>query len=208
MSAGELGRIKGDLTIIQRAMGLRLSFGKEMLLFDLALTAAAAGSSVVGLFVENVWFEVVPFAAFTALCLAGLYVASRRNADLSHEVKLQVGFAVTTYFAVSGAACGYALAAFFGESIGVTRTALLHAASLVYILGFSFVLILNALKFRDRHYCLGLAASLLLTGLVVPVFDPHYIFPLANGCLAIGYSASLAIQWMQLREAGTLHAAD
>jgi hypothetical protein len=112
------------------------------------------------------------------------------------------------YFAVFGAACGYALAAFCGPTIGAARTAALYAASLAYVLPFSFILVLNALKNRERHYCLGLAASLLLTGLIIPILDPHYSFPLAHGFMAVGYLTGVAIQWAQLRGAVANHAAD
>src|SRR5262245_44826263 len=173
MSEDQLGRIKGDLAIIQRAMGLHLSFGRGMLVFGILLTFAAVGAAVVSLLVENNWLQVAPFAALMALCLLALYLQSRRIPDLSHEIKLQVGLSITIYFAVFGAACGYMLAAFFGPTIGAARTAALYAASLAYVLPFSFILVLHALKNRERHYCLGLAASLLLTGLIIPILDPH-----------------------------------
>ncbi len=208
MSEGDLGRIKEDLAVMQRAMGLHLPFGRGMLLFGILLTVAAVGAAVVSLLVENHWLQVAPFATFMALCLLGLYLQSRCTADLSHEIKLQVGLSITMYFAVFGAACGYALAAFCGPTIGAARTAALYAASLAYVLPFSFILVLNALKNRERHYCLGLAASLLLTGLIIPILDPHYSFPLAHGFMAVGYLTGFAIQWFQLREAVANHAAD
>lgn len=208
MSEAELTRIRSDLGVMQRAMGLHLSFGKGMLVFGILLTFAAVGAAVVSLLVENNWLQVAPFATFMAVCLLGLYLQSRRTADLSHEIKLQVGLSITMYFAVFGAACGYALAAFCGPTIGAARTAALYAASLAYVLPFSFILVLNALKNRERHYCLGLAASLLLTGLIIPILDPHYSYPLAHCFMAVGYLTAVAIQWVQLRKAVTHHAAD
>jgi hypothetical protein len=208
MSEDQLGRIKGDLAVMQRAMGLQLSFGKGVLVCGILLTFAAVGAAVTSLLFEDNWLQVAPFATFMALCLLGLYLQSRHTADLSHETKLQVGLSITTYFAVFGAACGYALAAFCGPSIGAARTAALYAASLAYVLPFSFLLVLNALKNRERHYCLGLAASLLLTGLIIPILDPHYSVPLAHGFMAVGYLTGVAIQWFQLRETETHHAAD
>jgi hypothetical protein len=208
MSEDQLRRVKGDLAAMQRALGLHLSFGKGMLVFGILLTFAAGGAAVVSLLVENPWLQVAPFATFLVLCLSGLYLQSRRIPNLSHEIKLQVSLSITVYFAVFGAACGYALAAFCGPTIGAARTAALYAASLTYILPFSFILVLNALKNRERHYCLGLAASLLLTGLIVPILDPQYSFPLAHSFMAAGYLTGVAIQWFQLREAEPHHATD
>ncbi len=208
MSLAELGRIKGDLTVIQRAMGLQLSFGKGLLVFGILLTFAAVGAGVVSLLVENDWLQVGPFVTILVLCLLGLYFQSRRSADLSHEIKLQVGLSITIYFAVFGAACGYTLATFCGPTIGATRTAALYAASLVYVFPFSLILVLNALKRRERYYCLGLAVPLLLTGLLLPILDQHYSYPLAHCFMAVGYLTGVAIQWVQLRKAETHHAAD
>ena len=49
MSEGDLGRIKEDLAVMRRAMGLHLSFGREMLVFGLLLTVVAVGAAVVSL---------------------------------------------------------------------------------------------------------------------------------------------------------------
>jgi hypothetical protein len=178
-----------------------------MLAFGILLTFAAIGAAVVSLLVENSWLQVAPFATFLVLCLAGLYLQSRRI-DLGHEIKLQVSLSIVVYFAVFGAACGYTLAAFCGPVIGAARTAALYAASLAFVLPFLFLLVLNALKNRERHYCLGLAAALLLTGLITPIVDPLYSFPLAHCFMAAGYLTGVAIQWLQLREAESHHAAN
>ena len=208
MSEAELGRIKGDLAVIQRAMGLQLSFGKGVLVFGIFLALAAVGAAVVSLLVENDWLQVGPFATIMVLCLLGLYLQSLRTNDLSHEIKLQVVLSITIYFAVFGAACGYTLATFVGPTIGAARTAALYAASLAYVLPFSLILLLNALKSKERYYCLGLAVPLLLTGLLLPILDQHYSYPLAHCFMAVGYLTGVAIQWVQLRKVETHHAAD
>ena len=208
MSEAELGRIKGDLAVIHRAMGLQLSFGKGVLVFGIFLALAAVGAAVVSLLVENDWLQVGPFATIMVLCLLGLYLHSLRSTDLSHEIKLQVVLSITIYFAVFGAACGYTLATFVGPTIGAARTAALYAASLAYVLPFSLILLLNALKSKERYYCLGLAVPLLLTGLLLPILDQHYSYPLAHCFMAVGYLTGVAIQWVQLRKAETHHAAD
>ena len=153
MSEAELYRIKGDIAVIQRAMGLQLSFGKGMLVFGILLTFAAVGAGVVSLLVESDWLQVGPIATIVLLCLLGLYFQSRRIADLSHEIKLQVGLSITIHFAVLGAACGYTLATYCGPTIGAARTAALYAASLAYVLPFSFLLLLNALNSSERYSC-------------------------------------------------------
>ena len=208
MSEAELGRIKGDLAVIQRAMGLHLSFGMGMLVFGILLALATVGAAVVSLLVENALLQVGPFATIMVLCLLGLYFQSRRSADLSHEIKLQVVLSITIYFAVFGAACGYTLATFCGPTIGTARTAALYAASLAYVFAFLLILVLNALKSRERYYCLGLAVSLLLAGLLIPILDQHYSYPLAHCFMAVGYLTGVAIQWVQLRKVETHHAAD
>ena len=208
MSDAEIGRIKGDLAVIQRALGLQYSFGNGVLVFGTFLTFAAVGAAVVSLQVESSWFQVIPFALIMIFCLFGLYLQSLRTTDLSHEIKLQVVLSITIYFAVFGATCGYTLATFAGPAIGFARTAALYAISLAYIFGFLLILVINALKSRDRHYCLGLAVSLLLTGLLIPILDQHYSFPLAHAFMAVGFLSGVMIQWAQLRKAVTVHAAD
>ncbi len=208
ISEGQLGRIQDDLAIMQRAMGLRLSFDNGMLAFGILLAVAAVSAGLISLISENEWLQVVPFAVFMALGLIGAYLQSQRNIALSHEVKLQVSLSITVYFAVICASSGYVLVAYCGPSIGAARTAALYAASLAYILAFIFVLVLNALRNRERYYCFGLAIPLLLTGLLIPLFDPHYSFTLTHGIMAIGYLASFAIQRFQLQEAVAQHAAD
>ncbi len=207
MSDAEMSRVKGDLAVIQRALGLHFSFGKETLVFGTFLALAAVSSSVLSLLVESSWFQVIPFAVIMTLCLIGLHLRSRRT-DLSHEIKLQVVLSITIYFALFAATCGYTLATFVGPSIGLARTASLYAASLVYIFGFLVVLVVNALKSRERYYCLGLAISLLLTGLLIPILDQHYSFPFAHAFMAVGFLSGVMIQWVQLRKAGPVHAAD
>jgi hypothetical protein len=108
MSEHPFDRIQGDLATMRRAMGLRLPFGKEVLIFGLLSSVTAAGAAAVSLVFENDWVQIIPCAAFAVVCFLGLYVESRGAADLSHEIKLQVGFSITTNLAVFGAACGYA----------------------------------------------------------------------------------------------------
>ncbi len=208
MSDVEISRIQGDLEVIQRALGLQYSFGKGVLVFGTFLTFAAVCAAVVSLLVESSWFQVIPFALIMIFCLIGLYLQSRFTTDLSHEIKLQVVLSITIYFAVFGATCGYTLANFVGPAIGFARTAGLYASSLVYIFAFLLILVINALKSRERYYCLGLAVPLLLTGLLIPILDPHYSFPLAHAFMAVGYLSGAMIQWGQLRKAVTVHAAD
>jgi hypothetical protein len=44
--------------------------------------------------------------------------------------------------------------------------------------------------------------------MLLPVFDQHYSYALANCFMAVGYLKGVAIQWVQLREAVANHAAD
>ena len=208
ISDGQLGRIQGDLAIMQRAMGLHLYFGSGILVFSILLSVAALIAAFLSLIFDSSWLQVVPFAVFMVLCLFGLFFQSRRFTDLSHEIKLQVTLSITVYFAVICAACGYVLVAFCGPTIGIARSVALYAASLSYILTFIFILVLNALKTRERYYCFGLAISLILIGLLIPIFDPHFSFPLAHSIMAVGYLAVVVIQRYQLREALSQNATD
>jgi len=201
ISNGQLERIHGDLSIMRQAMGLHLNFGRGTLVFSMLLFAAASIAAIVSLISDSSWLHIVPFAVFMVLSLIGLFFQSRRFTDLSHEIKLQVVLSITVYFAVICAASGYVLAAFCGPSIGTVRTVALYVASLSYILTLTFILVINALKTRERYYCLGLAFSLILAGLLVPIFDPHFSFPLAHFIMAIGYLSVVFIQKFQLREA-------
>src|ERR1700691_4029088 len=150
MSESDLGRIKEDLTVMQRAMGLHLSFGKGMLGFGILLTFAAVGSAVVSLLVENGWLQVVPLAAIMILVPVGLFLRSRRTTNVSHEINLQVLVSVTIYAVVWIAACGYTLASFPGTTIGAARTAGLYATSIGILLVFTLMLVSSALRNRER----------------------------------------------------------
>ena len=208
MSEDVLVRVKGDLAVIQRAMGLRLSFGKGTLVVGMALSVAALGAGAVSLLVDNDLLQVALLTAIMVLPLFGLFLRSRGSADLTSEVKMQVVLSVTIYAFVWIAACGYTLAAFVGPFIGGTRTALLHATSIGILIVFTLLLVRAALKNRDQYYCLGLAVSTLLAGMLLPILDKHFSYPLAHCFMAIGFLTSIAIQWTQLREAATQHAAN
>ena len=208
MSEDVLVRIKGDLAVMQRAMGLHLSFGKGMLGFGILLTLAAVGAAVVSLLVENDWLQVVPLAAIMVLVPVGLFLRSRRTTNVSHEINLQVLVSVTIYAVVWIAACGYTLATFLGTTIGAARTAGLYASSIGILLIFTLMLVRSALRSRERYYCLGLAISTVLAGMLLPVIDPHYSYPLAHCLMAVGYLTGVAIQWVQLRETVSNHAAN
>jgi hypothetical protein len=208
MTQTEIGRIKRDLALIQGAMGLKLSFGGEMLVFGALLASAAGRAAVLSLLSQSDWFQVGPCAAIMMLCVLWLYRRSRVIDSLSHEIKLQVCLSITVYAAVIGAALGYSLAAVLSPALGSARTVGLYAASIAYVLGFLTILILNSLKSRERYYCLGLAAALLLAGLLIPITDHRYSFFLAHCFIAIGALIGVAIQWVQLRKAAVHDAAD
>ena len=208
MSEDQLGRIKGDLAVMQRAMGLHQSFGKGMLVFGILLTVAAVGAAVVSLLVEDDWLQLAPLAAVMVLVPVGLYLRSRRSTILSPEITMQVILSVGIYGIVWGAACGYALATFLGPTVGAARTAVFYAISVGLLLAFSVILVRMALESRERYYCLGLAVSTLLAGMLLPILDRHYSYPLAHCFMAVGYLTGVVIQWIQLREAVANHAAD
>jgi carbon starvation protein CstA len=204
----QLGRIKGDLAVIQRAMGLQPFFGKGMLVFGFLLAVAAIGAAVVSLLVESDWLQLTPLAAIMVAGPVGLYLRSRRSNDLSPEITVQVLLSVAIYGIVWGAACGYAMANFLGPSVGTARTAVFYAVSIGLLLANSLILVHMALKSRERYYCLGLAVSTLFSGMLLPVFDRHYSYFLAHCFMALGYLTGVAIQSAQLRRAVVNHAAD
>jgi len=205
MTEDILSRVRGDLDVMQRALGLRLPFGNGMLAFNLVLAVVAIGSAVVGLQVESDWAQHVPFAAIMVLVPLGLFVRSGRT---SHEINLQVLLSVTVYAVVWIAACGYMMATVVGPSLGVARSALLYATSVSVLLAFTLILVRAALKKREQYYCLGLALSTLLAGMLLPLLGQHYSYSLAHGFMAIGYLTGFTIQWVQLRKAAAYDAAD
>jgi hypothetical protein len=208
MSEGELTRVKDDLAIMQRAMGLHLPFGKGMLVFGVLLTSAALVATAASLWAEADWLQLAPLAAILVLGSVGGFLRSRRGTDLNPEITMQIAVSVSIYGIVWVAACGYSLATFLGPTVGMARTVGLYAISIGSLLAFSLILVHGALKRRERYYCLGLAVSLLLAGMLLPIFDRHYSYPLAHGFMAVGYLTGVAIQWVQLRNAATYHAAD
>ena len=206
MSEAEVDRVRGDLAIIQRAMALRLSFGKEMVVFGILLAAAAGTAAVVSLSSDSDWGQIGPFAAIMTLCVLWLYRQSRRVESLSHEIKLQVSLSITIYAALVCAALGYSSAAVLGPTIGAARIVGLYAASVGYVMVFLSILVLNALKRRERYYCLGLAAALLLAGLLIPITDRRFSFFLAHCFMAVGTLTAAIVQGAQLRTAESHHA--
>jgi hypothetical protein len=190
---------------MQRAMGLRLFFGKGMLVFDLLLAFAAIGAALVSLRVETDWLQQALFAAIMVLVPTGLFLRSRRT---SHEINLQVLMSITIYAVVWIAACGYTLATFVGPTVGTARTALLHATSVSILIAFTLILVRAALRSREQCYCLGLAFSTLLAGMLLPILNQHYSYSLAHCFMAVGYLLVFAIQCVQLREAAANHGAD
>lgn len=208
MSESELARIKGDLTIMQRAMRLHLSYGKGMLALGIVMTTVAIGSAVFSLLVEDDRVQLAPLTAILVIGSVGMYLRSRRNANISPQIITQVLVSITIYAVVWVAACGYVLAAVLGPTIGTARTAGLHSSSIALLLVFSAMLVRSALRSREHHYCLGLAVSTLLTGMVLPVLNPHYTYPLTHCFMAAGYLTVVVIQWIQLRDAAVNHATD
>jgi hypothetical protein len=204
----DLTRIRSDLDVVQRAMGLRVPFGRGVLACGILLTISAIAAAVVSLLVEADWLQLAPLGAIMFLWPGGLFFQSRRSADASHEINLQVLMSVSIYGAVWVAACGYSLATFLGPTVGTARTALLQAVSIGLLLAFTLILVRMALRSRERYYCLGLAISTLLAGMLLPVLDRHYSYPLAHCFMAVGCLTSVAIQWGQLRKTVTHHASD
>jgi hypothetical protein len=193
---------------MQRAMGLHLSFGNGMLVFGILLTLAAVCAAFVSLLVEDDRLQVVPLATIMVLVPIGLFLRSWRTSNVSHEINLQVLVSVTIYAVVWIAACGYTLATFLGTNIGAARTAGLYATSIGILFAFTLMLVRSALRSRERYYCLGLAISTLLAGMLLPIIDQHYSYPLAHCFMAVGYLTGVAIQRVQLREAVANDAAD
>ncbi len=59
ISDGQLGRIQGDLAIMQRAMGLHLYFGSGILVFSILLSVAALIAAFLSLIFDSSWLQVV-----------------------------------------------------------------------------------------------------------------------------------------------------
>ena len=144
MSKAEIDRVKGDLAVIQQAMGLKLTFGWETVAFGAVLCTAAGVAAAVSLSGGNGWTQIGPFAAtFVLLSTIWLYVKARRDQNLSHEFKLQVGLSITVYAVMICAAFGYWSAAVLEPAIGPVRTAGLSGAGVGYVAIFSSILVLN-----------------------------------------------------------------
>jgi hypothetical protein len=141
MAEDQLGRLQDDLAVIQRAMGLHLSFGKGMLVFGTLLAAAAFGAAVVSLLVENDWLQLVPLAAIMVIGPVVLFLRSRRTTNLSPEITKQVVLSGFIYGVVWGAANGYAVATFLGPSMGAARTVVVYAVNIGLLFAFSLILV-------------------------------------------------------------------
>jgi hypothetical protein len=189
-------------------MGLHVPFGTGVLAVGILLTATATAAAFISLLVEWDSLQLALPAAAMVPGLVGLFLRSRRAPSLDPEVVTQVAVSICIYGVVWVAACGYLIAGIAGPSMVASRTAALHACSVGLLLSFSLLLVRSAFRSRQRHYCLGLAVSTLLAGMLLPVLDWHYSYPLAHGLMAVGYLAAAAIQSGQLREAAASHASD
>lgn len=205
MSENARNRVSGDLLVMQQRMGLRLPCGKGILAVNMLLALAAIGSAFLSLRVESDWLQQVPFAAIMVLVPAGLFVQSRRT---RHEINSQLLISATVYAVVWIAACGYMMAKVVGPVMGIERSALLYATSASVLIAFTWILVRAALISREQYYCLGLALSTLLAGMLIPLVGQHYSYSLAHGFMAVGYLTVFAIQWVQLQKAAAHHAAD
>lgn len=208
MSDDELGRLKGDLAVIRGAMGLHLPFDRGILVAGISLAATATAAAVLSLLVERDSLQQALPGCIMVAGLMGLYLRSRRLPDLDSRVVAQVAVSISIYGVVWVAACGYLIAGVAGPLLEPSRTAALHASSVVLLLVFSLFLFRSALASRQQHYCLGLAASTLLAGMLLPVVDWRFSEALAHVSMAVGYLAAAAIQSAQLREAAASHASD
>lgn len=205
MTEDALGRISDDLAVMRRAMGLRLFFGKGMLVFDMVLAIAAIGAAAISLQIETEWIQQVPFAVIMGIVPLGLWLCSRRT---SHEINSQVLLSVCIYAVVWIAACGYMLAGIVGPAMGAERSGLLYATCIIFLLTFTVILVRAALKSREQYFCLGVALSTLLAGMLLPILGQSYAYLIAHCLMAAGYLTCFSIQWAQLREAAVNHAAD
>lgn len=199
-----IGRIQEDLAIMQRAMHRSVPFGRGILVFDLLLALATAGAAFFSLQVESDWLQQVPFAAIMVLVPIGLFVISKRT---NHDINLQVLMSVTIYAFVWIAASGYTLAFLVGPEVGKLQTALLYSISVAILLAFTLLLVRAAIKSREQHYCLGLAISTLVAGMLLPILGHNYGYVIAHGCMTMGFLAGFAIQRAQLREEASDHGA-
>lgn len=204
MSEDVLGRIEGDLAIMQRAMHQSVPFGRGILVFDVLLALVAASAALFSLQVEIDWLQQVPFAAIMVLVPIGLFVLSQRT---NHDINMQVLMSVTIYAFVWVAASGYTLAFLVGPEVGKLRTALLYSTGVVILFAFTLLLVRAALKSREQHYCLGLALSTLVAGMLLPILGQSYGYAIAHGSMAMGFLTAFAIQRAQLREAASDHGA-
>ncbi len=208
MSEGELGRIRDDLAVMRRAMGLQLSFGKGTLAFGVILTMVALGAALFSLFLEDDWLQATLFAAIILSVPVGLFLRSFRTSGPSPEVRMQVLLSISIYAVVWTAGAGYAIAAYAGPAVGLARTIGLYASSIGLLFAFSLMLVHAALRSREQYYCLGFAISTLLAGMLLPLLSQHYSDFVAHGSMAMGYLAAVVIQRVQLREAEANRAAD
>ena len=208
MTNDELGRLEGDLAIMRNAMGLQVPFGRGVLAVGTLLSVTAVAATVVSLLIERDLLQLFLPAAAMVPGLIALFLRSRRAPRLDREVVNQIVVSICIYAVVWVAASGNLIAGIAGPSVGAARTAALHANSIGLLLGFCLLLVRSAFKSRQRHCCHGLAVSALVAGMLLPVVDWHFSFPLAHGLMAIGYLAAVAIQTAQLREAVASHAAD
>lgn len=205
MTDDVLGRVAEDLDVMKRAMGLRLPYGNGMLAFGLLMTLAAISFAMISLRIESDWVQQVPFAAIMVLVPVGLFMRSKRT---SHEVNSQVLMSVTVYAVVWIAACGYMIATVVGPIMGTNRSTLLYASCVTFLLAFTLILVRAAVKSKENHYCLGLALSTLLAGMLLPLIGQDYSYSIAHALMAMGYLTGFAIQWNQLRKAATSDAAN
>ena len=188
MSGGELDRLRRDLDVVQRAVGLGLPFTRADLRLNLMI--AACGAAIAG------WTAIVPWTyRWGALVILGLLVAAlpwaasgahRRRAEQPARWREQRA-GIVAALVMTPLVVGYMR---WERALGIPREAV--GAAAVFFVGVA-LLVLGAIDRTRRHY-VGGALPLMTFGLAIPFFSARGVMIGGGLCLMFAGLAAAAIQ--------------
>jgi hypothetical protein len=194
MDQNELRRMKEDIEAIADATGLGPAARRE----DVWANLGVAGGGLVALAwallphgLPTQW-GMIPLILLVAVYLIRMRVKYRRRTGRSPIRRREYTGDLIGAVVVGALALVYRL---WATELGISLT--FAGGALLFVLGLS--LVLPVLRDRRRFPDLGLAASLMACGLIVPVWSVSVWIPV-GAAFAVGGAATAVLTACQLRE--------
>ncbi len=202
MSNNEVQQMKDDMAVIERAIGLNPSVGREEVWVNLAL----AGGGLVAL----VWallptglpaqWGMAPLILLVIGYLVRMRTRYRRSTGRSPFRRREYTTGLVSMVVVGGLAVIYRL---WATEQGISLT---FAGSAAFFI-FGLAMVLTVLRDHSRLPDLGLAIPLMICGLVIPL-SPVSLWVPVGAAFAFGGAARAMLMARQFRGSVVSHATD